>query len=733
MRLFTKSKLSGSNVLLLSICLVVIISILLMNVLNTRNLTALRSSIDTLAKPNATIQNLHSTNEELLIAENKFRMYLSTGDSVYKDDFLKHINRSVTNLQSVQHSEDSLEIAQILAGLGKKIELADAISKLKYLSDSVSTKLNKVKIQPILNEPIKVKKINTSILKKYYVHTTDTVKAVAQKKGFFKKLGALFTNKDNTNYTYIKTDSTTSVSADDSTKTAMEIELNNLSNDIQRFYQGSLNKELDLRRQLNSNERNLAETNLSIIDQLNNALKIVLQREEQQEQSSNNIAILNAVNARDSIQNLSWVSFAIIMVIIVILIFNIRRTVQYEKDILEAREKAEKLALTKTRFLNNMSHEIRSPLTSIIGFTEQLENNEFDEEKKKFLSAIRSSSDHLLNTVNDVLDYSKLDAGKLMLENVSFNIYNTIEEVIYSFSVHADKKQIQLNSNIQIDKKVMVQGDEFRLRQILFNLTGNAIKFTSKGSVTVTASALWKNDTDLVLKVEILDSGVGIPHDQLGLIFEEFAQASNNKIDGRRAIRGTGLGLPICKMLVEMQGGNINVQSEINKGSLFTVNLPYKVSVAEDHKPNTPVESTTASPKEPAFFFGKKALVVEDNDMNIMLLSLLLKKYFIEFDVAKDGEAGLELFNSKTYDIVLTDINVPKLTGDQLTAAIRRSDDPHKANLPIIALTASIVADDLDSYLKIGINDIMIKPFKEADFSAMLKKYLDNKIGATLA
>ena len=158
------------------------------------------------------------------------------------------------------------------------------------------------------------------------------------------------------------------------------------------------------------------------------------------------------------------------------------------------------------------------------------------------------------------------------------------------------------------------------------------------------------------------------------------------------------------------------------------------MAAAEDNKPPTNVEnSTSTSAKEPAFFFGKKALVVEDNDMNIMLLTLLLKKYFIEFDVAKDREAGLELFNSKNYDIVLTDINVPKLTGDQLAAAIRRSEDSVKANLPIIALTASIVADDLDSYLRTGIDDIMIKPFKEADFSAMLRKYLDNKIGASIA
>ena len=736
MRLLTRSKLSGSNILLLCICLVVIVSILLMNVLNTRNLTALRSSIDTLSKPNTTIGILHNTNQELLVAENKFRMYLSTGDSVYKDQFLSHLNHTITNLELVQHTEDSLEITQILSGLGKKIELADAISKLKHLADSVSTKLNTVKINSVFAEPIRVEKINTSILKKYYVHTTDTVKAVAQKKGFFKKLGSLFSNKDNTNYKYIKSDSTVTAEAD-SVNNEMEATLNNASLDIQKFYQGSINRELQLREKMNESEKDLAETNLSIIDQLNSALNVVLQKEEQKELNSNNTAILNAVNATNSIQNLSWVSFVIIMIIVVILIFNIRRTARYEKDILEARERAEKLALTKTRFLNNMSHEIRSPLTSIMGFTEQLESNEYDEEKKKYLNAIRSSSDHLLHTVNDVLDFSKLDAGKLMLEHAAFNIHNTIEEVIYSFSVNADKKGIQLNSNLQIEKEIRVMGDEFRLRQILFNLTGNAIKFTSKGSVTITASALWKNETEMILKVEILDSGVGIPHDQLDLIFEEFAQATNNKIDGRRSIRGTGLGLPICKMLVEMQGGNINVQSEINKGSLFTFEIPYTVATENDIKPaaQKSAAKSTAVPSsaEPAFFFGKRALVVEDNDMNIMLLSLLLKKYFIEFDVAKDGEAGLELFNSKNYDIVLTDINVPKLTGDQLAAAIRRSEDSVKANLPIIALTASIVADDLDSYLRTGIDDIMIKPFKEADFSAMLRKYLDNKIGASIA
>ncbi|MDE3143776.1 MAG: response regulator [Bacteroidota bacterium] len=725
MRIFSKYKLSGSNVLLLSICLVVIISILLMNILNSRNLSDLRSSIDTLSKPNTTIKTLHSTNQELLVAENKFRIYLSTGDTSYKKQFVGHINHIVSNLELVQHSEDSVQIAQVLSGLSKKIKLADAISTLKHLSDSVSNTLSNVSVNSLYKHPIRVEKINTDILKKYY--QTDTLKAVAEKKGFFKKLGGLFSNKDDTKYKLVKGDSS---ATQDSTQSAVTATINNLSIDIQKFYQNSLNKELDIRRRLNESEKVLAETNLSIINQLNNALNIVLQKEEEQELGRNNVAILNASNARNSMQNLSWVSFIIILIIALILIYNIKQTIQYEKDILESRERAEKLAITKTRFLNNMSHEIRSPLTSIIGFTEQLESTETDEDKKKFLQAIHASSDHLLNTVNDVLDYSKLDAGKLMLEKEPFRIGDTIEEIIYSFTIHAEKKGIQLNSNLQIEKELRVMGDEFRLRQILFNLISNAIKFTSKGSVTVTASALWKSENEIDLKVEILDSGAGIPDDQLDMIFEEFAQATNNKMGGRRSIKGTGLGLPICKMLVEMQGGNITVQSEINKGSLFTVNIPYQVAQEEERSISSTVEGSSTAP---SFFFGKKALIVEDNDMNILLLTLLLKKYFLDYDVAKDGETALDLFNSNKYDIVLTDINVPKLTGDQLAAAIRRSDDSVKCKLPIIALTASVIADDLDAYLKTGINDILIKPFKEADFKTILIKYLESKTTAVTA
>ena len=730
MSFLRKLKLSGSSVLLLGICLVVIVAILLMNIVNNRNLTALRQSIDTLSRPTTTLELLRNTDQQLLVGENKFRIFLSTGDTVYKQHFVKHIDSTVKCLTILKTSEDSSNIQQVLSSLNKKIQLADAISGLRKLSDSLSHTMSNPSFASVYNKPIQVEKINTAILKKYYVH--DTVKALAQKKGFFKKLGLLFSNKDNTQYNFVKGDSTQAAVTDSSTSRSVSNEMNgvleNLSSEIQQFYQGSLNKELSIRQKLNNEEKALAETNLGIVDQINTALENVLQKEETDEKIRNNVALVNAVNARDSIRNISSVSFAIILVIVIILIINIARTMKYEKDIIAAKEKAEKLAITKTRYLNSMSHEIRTPLTSIIGFTEQVIKNEYDDEKRKYLEAIKTSSDHLLNTVNDVLDFSKLEAGKLDLQKRAFTLSKTIEDVSYAFSIAAEKKGIHLNLNMLIDKDVMVTGDEFRLKQVLYNLTSNGVKFTDRGNVTVTASVLWKNEKDVLLKLEVLDSGVGIPHDQLDIIFEEFVQASNasNNSNRQRAIRGTGLGLPICKMLVEKQEGAIAVQSEMGKGSLFTVTIPYE-AVKEEELAAILVAATAATSSAPAYFYGKKALVVEDNDMSIMLLTLLLKKYGLDYDVAKDGEEALALFNTNFYDIVLTDINIPKITGDEVASIMRSNDDTEKAHLPIIAMTASVVGDDIESYMRAGVNDVLVKPFKETEFLQMIKKHLERE------
>lgn len=431
----------------------------------------------------------------------------------------------------------------------------------------------------------------------------------------------------------------------------------------------------------------------------------------------------NAVNGKDAIQKLFWVSLVIILLIVAVLLFNVYKMANYENDILEAREKAVKMAQVKSRFLSNMSHEIRSPLTAIMGFTELIDKMETDHEKKNFLYAIKTSSEHLLSTVNDVLDFSKLDAGKLKLENQPFLISNAIEEVSFALaSTSAAKKNISVKTNIQLDKKLTVSGDLFRLKQILYNLLSNAIKFTEKGKVTVQATLLGNTGKSVVIKIAVIDSGIGIPNDQIKTVFEEFTQVTNTNTahETRRSIKGTGLGLSICKLLVELQGGTIAVESKLNEGSIFTFTIPYEVVPQM-------IEKEVEVLADKNFYTSlnkKRALVIEDNDVNIMLLTMLLKKVGIVFDIAKDGDTGFALFEANPYDIILTDINVPKLTGDELAMIIREYPDPIKSAIPIVGLTATIVQDDLDAYLVSGINEVMVKPFKQDQLYQLIEKYI---------
>ncbi len=729
-----KLRLSISNIILIIICLVVLVSVLILNAVNSKSLISLRQSIDTLVIQNPSIGLLQETDKQLSVAENNYRIYLSTYDSTRKNAFLAGLSEISFNLQQIMTSADSADIKEIVAGLDKKIELADMIAQLKKIADSVSTSTKSgYRTQFVqINQPIQIKRIDKSILEGFVINRVDTLKSgPKKKKGFFKKLGELFTNKEEAAapLEYARGGITQAGKTLDSAKTeisSLDSSINQLSDEIQQFYQGKVNEEFNVRKKLNESEKVLAETNLSIIAQIDAALEGLLQKELSARKQHLENALATSLDARNSIEKFSWGSLVIILVIIVLLVFNIIRLVKYETQLIEARENAEKMTQMKSRFLSNMSHEIRSPLTSIMGFTDIIDRMESDPEKKKYIQAIKTSSDHLLHTVNDVLDFSKLDAGKLRLELHPFNISEAIGEVAFAFSAAAAEKGIQIKEELSLPKDLIVIGDKFRLKQILFNLTSNAIKFTEQGAVTISAATIHKNGQQVALKIHVVDSGIGIPEDKLDSIFEEFTQvtSADQSIESRRAIRGTGLGLPICKMLAELQGGTIEVTSKLNVGSDFAVSLVYQVD--QEQLAIEPIPSNNNGLLLYTDMLHKKALVIEDNDMNAMLLGLLLKKQNLSFDLAKDGQTGWQMFNDNKYDIVLTDINVPKLTGDQLATAIRNHPNG-KASMPVVALTATILQDDLEAYRKAGITDVLVKPFKESELKIMLQKHLFSK------
>jgi len=713
-----KSRLSSSNIVLLIVCLFVIMAVMLLNIYNTRSLGELKDYINNLNNENnSSVSVLRNTNNELLEADNAFRLYLSTKDTLYSNKYLSHIIACVSDVRSLMNEKDTSGIPTIIAGIEQKIQVSDAIDILKRIADSISISKVKANNGGFYINPYWYRMSNNSLLKGYdsLMQQSDTsLLSRNRKKLFLKKLGAIFGNKEDAS-----SNNQTSANNPAISKDAKRISIIDQSQiDVDDFYKNHFN-ELVLKEKLDDNEKSLAQVNLVIQYQVNDVLKKLMGIAEESDNVKEEQVSKRAETTKLTIRLLTGGSFIIIVFVVIVLVNNVRKSMNYEREIIEAREEAEKLLSTKSRFLGNMSHEIRSPLTSIIGFTEQLDNMETDNDKKRYLNAIRTSSDHLLNTVNDILDFSKLDAGKLSLVIQPFSVNKIVGDVLFAFTVAAQTKNIHLQSDVDLESDLLVNGDAFRLKQILFNLTSNAIKFTDHGKVLITVKSINRTEKDILVRIDVQDSGVGIPEDQLEVIFQEFSQATNTKSGGRRAIRGTGLGLAICKMLTELQGGTLALKSELNIGSTFSITLPYTIEKTKASE--ITVEDRT---KDIQNFAGKKALVIEDNEMNILLIKLLLKKLLIGFDIAKDGEEGLRLFENNYYDIVLTDINVPKLTGDQIASIIRKDKDIRKSNMPIIALTASIIGDNTDLYSRMGINELLIKPFKEADFKDVMQRYL---------
>jgi signal transduction histidine kinase/CheY-like chemotaxis protein len=723
-----RHRLSRSSQIVIVICLVVLSAIFLLNYLNVKNISTLQDSFSDLSKEDTGLNLLRESRENLAKAEDHYRIYINSWDASEKIRYLENMDSAINNLKSF-NALDTEFSQKIYRDVNFKLNIYSAITDLKKLADSGILQ-NPLFINEYTfnNEPVKLDRLNSSFFKNYFFRSTDTLQLISKrkKKNFFKKLGELFFNRDDevVNKEFKKGAPDEKTHADSIQKHHIDSIMNGLSSHIRNYYHKSINEQMNIRKQLSDKETALAQKNLAIIYETDSKINDLLQTAIAAGDTAKQNSRLQAEAAHSSLIRISIFSLLSIIVLIGLLIYNIYRTNKYEEAIITAKTSAEKLAVLKSRFLSNMSHEIRSPLTSIIGFTEQIAQNEKNEKNSRYLDAIKVSSGHLLNTVNDVLDFSKLDAGKLRLDKEPFLLQKAIDEVAFAFSLEAAKKNISINVRSEIDKKFCVTGDAFRFKQILYNLIINAIKFTDKGSVEIIANTTTTaNNKNTTATIAVHDTGMGIAPNQLDFIFQEFTQAAlTRKSDTLRYIRGTGLGLPICKMLAELQGGNIKVQSTPGKGSIFTVRVPYEIAEMSDVKiDNILTEEKTQT----QINLNKKILVVEDNELNIMLIALLLERMGYAFDVANDGEQALQLFKEKDYNLILTDINIPKLTGIQLAEIFRKDNSKQKASLPIVALTADTISEDFETYYKAGINKIIVKPFQENEFRSVVEQYIN--------
>ncbi len=384
-------------------------------------------------------------------------------------------------------------------------------------------------------------------------------------------------------------------------------------------------------------------------------------------------------------------------------------------NLITARQKAEEAAQSKQIFMSTMSHEIRTPLNEVIGITNLLLQGNPREDQMDFIKTLKFSGNHLLTLVNDVLDYNKMESGKIIFELTQFNLSEFLEEIMRSYSFRSKAKHLEFEIRKSDHVPIEVIGDPVRLNQILSNLLSNALKFTFHGSITVTLKELDRISNQSRIEFSITDTGIGIPKDKHLMVFDSFTQASP---DTTRHFGGTGLGLAICKKLIELQGGTISLDSEPNKGSTFRFIIKLGIPEKSAKGQNGDVAESYSGLE------GKRILVAEDNKINFFVANKFLVGWGIIVTHAENGQLAIEELLLNDYDLILMDLHMPVMDGIEATKIIRNSDNPRINSIPIVALTAAIMSESHDKIDDLKINDYVLKPFKPHDLFDRIRKHV---------
>ena len=382
---------------------------------------------------------------------------------------------------------------------------------------------------------------------------------------------------------------------------------------------------------------------------------------------------------------------------------------------LEQSKNAALLAVTtKSEFLSNMSHEIRTPLNAIIGVANILNEDNPRPDQAEHLDTLLFSSENLMVIINDILDYSKIEAGKVKFEKINFSLNRIINGIHKTMIATAEKKNINFKYTIQEGIPETYIGDPVRLSQIILNLVGNAIKFTEKGSVDIRVSQSKIENGKATLNFAVEDTGIGIPDEKQKIIFDSFSQANSKTT---RLYGGTGLGLAITRQLLEMQGSKIELMSVEGEGSTFYFQLTLPIGQAMSKIP-------VSNRKTQSFNSENKVLLVDDNAINIVIAKRFLNKWKLEVDVATNGQEAVDMVTQTDYGLVLMDISMPVMDGYEATKIIRNMEEDKYQLLPIVALTASIYDALKYQAIEVGMNDYLSKPFKPQALYDMIEKYI---------
>lgn len=665
----------------------------------------IKKNIQALNQENYNYHKIDTCISLLYVAENNSRLFVVTLDSTYLKAYKQQLQTVSSIITKVE--QDKRKEASSLSSLIKNKQISnEQFFNLKLMLDSL---LSVAKFQTILTtaslkKPVSIISTNSNS------ESTDSVITPGRKR-LFKRIADAIINKQDNKTAESRLESSTSI-MNDSIQIQKSLDKINSSNISETFNL--------TRYKLNKAEQKLLVVNARIFAKIQSTLAKMKAKEEENAKVLKN-TIISATSAKfEDIHHLSWGNILIVLTLVIIIIHSLIKLYRKENTILEYANLTAETSKKKAAFMAQLAHEIRTPLNSIIGFSQLIDSHQPDENLSMNINAIKSSSKILLTLVNEILDFSKFESGNITLLNKTFYPAELLNEAIAILSILASEKQISLLTQFNTENKMMLIGDEFRIKQIAINLITNAIKFTPKGGQIIIGSSFEKTGEEKgVFKFNVKDSGIGIAKEHLETIFDEFIQIETADSVSRHM--GTGLGLAICKRIVDLYSGDITVESIVGKGSEFKVKIPLKISkIASDED-----KKMTVNLADQVTLAGKKLLIVDDIRINLLLLSKIMDKNGATYDLAADGQKAYELFEKNFYDLIITDIHMPVMDGVELTKLIRKYPDINKAKLPILAFTGSSTEEHKIQYTSIGMNDVLEKPFEESHLIAVLNKLLN--------
>lgn len=669
-----------------------------------------------LSHPNKKLVTLNAVLADIYEAESSIRTYTLTRNDDYLNfyfSFLLKINDKVDTLLVLtkDNSGQKAKIKSIKKLLGKKGKVLDELIELKQKDhtsifyEKALEEIAKVQSNPNIKNPIVAKTTTTTTSKK------DTVveKQSNEKAGFFGKIKNWIAGKKMVDTTI------TNVKVETRIDTVLRPGYipDSIVNNVISILNLIKKEQEDVKELVSQKELELLSSDKEIMDQIRVIVSLLEREEISQSYKRSNDAEEIVYKSTIIVLALGGAALILILLFLAVIFRDITKGSYYRNQLYEAKKYAEKLLKIKEQFLANMSHEIRTPLSSIIGISRQIERTELDTRQSEYVKLLNSSSNHLLGVINDILDFSKIEAGQLKIETLPFNLVEVLKESINSMQEKANEKGIKLELVESDLINLTLWGDPFRLKQIILNLLSNAIKFTENGSVAINASYTDINEEVVKVHITVKDTGIGISPEQQSQIFEEFTQADPSTT---RKYGGTGLGLTIVKRLTELQGGEVNVESQPNIGTSISIIIPYRLK-------GELVDKKTTLQKQIQLSSNFRVLIVDDDEVNRIIAVEMLKNLGIDVHSTGNAKEVVDLISKDDYNLIFTDIQMPEISGYDLVEMINGLGK----SIPIIAITANSMIDSPDHFTSKGFSGHLIKPFTEDELIGIISPYVDLK------